>query len=151
LVISDVDAEGDLETGAEMSPKNGRLAAKLIPGSQLAELSGGAMLPRRHWYARSQASLDEIGRFVGRIRTQEASFDRALATVLFTDIVGSTEKAAEVGDRVWRDLVRRHHSIVERCWPATAEKRSIPRGMGSSRRSTGRLEPCTAPWRSSRL
>jgi len=112
LVISDVDAEGDLETGAEMSPKNGRLAAKLIPGSQLAELSGGAMLPRRHWYARSQASIDEIGRFVGRIRTQEASFDRALATVLFTDIVGSTEKAAEVGDRVWRDLVRRHHSIV---------------------------------------
>jgi hypothetical protein len=48
-----VDAEGDLETGAEMSPKNARLAAELIPGSQLVELSGGAMLPRRHWYARS--------------------------------------------------------------------------------------------------
>jgi class 3 adenylate cyclase len=112
LVISDVDAEGDLETGGEMSPKNGRLASDLIPGSQLAELSGGAMLPRRHWYARSEAIIDEIGRFVGRIRTQEATFDRALATVLFTDIVRSTHTAAEVGDRAWRDLVGRHHAIV---------------------------------------
>ena len=112
LVISDVDAEGDLETGSEMSPRNARLAAELIPGSQLVELSGGAMLPRRHWYARSEATIDEIDRFVGRIRMQEASFDRALATVLFTDIVGSTDTAAELGDRVWRDLVGRHHSIV---------------------------------------
>jgi class 3 adenylate cyclase len=112
LIVSDLDAEGDLETGAEMSPKNARLAAELIPGSQLVELSGGAMLPRRHWYARSKAIVDEIGRFVGRIRTQEASFDRALATVLFTDIVGSTDTASKVGDRAWRDLVERHHAIV---------------------------------------
>jgi class 3 adenylate cyclase len=38
--------------------------------------------------------------------------DRALATVLFTDIVGSTLKAAELGDRAWRDLVERHHRII---------------------------------------
>jgi pimeloyl-ACP methyl ester carboxylesterase len=38
--------------------------------------------------------------------------DRALATVLFTDIVDSTRKAAELGDRAWRDLVERHHKIV---------------------------------------
>ena len=38
--------------------------------------------------------------------------DRALATVLFTDIVGSTQKAAELGDHAWRDLVERHHKIV---------------------------------------
>ena len=38
--------------------------------------------------------------------------DRALATVLFTDIVDSTRKAAELGDRAWRDLVERHHEIV---------------------------------------
>jgi class 3 adenylate cyclase len=38
--------------------------------------------------------------------------DRALATVLFTDIVGSTQKAAELGDHAWRDLVERHHTIV---------------------------------------
>jgi class 3 adenylate cyclase len=37
-----------------------------------------------------------------------------LVTVLFTDIVGSTEIAAELGDRRWRDLVRRHHAIVRR-------------------------------------
>ena len=38
--------------------------------------------------------------------------DRALATVLFTDIVDSTRKAAELGDRAWRDLVERHHMLV---------------------------------------
>jgi class 3 adenylate cyclase/streptogramin lyase len=40
------------------------------------------------------------------------SADRVLATVLFTDIVGSTERAAEVGDRRWRELVARHHQVV---------------------------------------
>ena len=40
------------------------------------------------------------------------SFDRILVTVLFTDIVGSTEHAARVGDRTWRDLVGRHHELV---------------------------------------
>ena len=38
--------------------------------------------------------------------------DRALATVLFTDIVGSTQKAAELGDRAWRDILERHHKLV---------------------------------------
>jgi class 3 adenylate cyclase len=40
--------------------------------------------------------------------------DRVLATVLFTDIVGSTEKAAALGDRAWRDVVERHHEIARR-------------------------------------
>jgi class 3 adenylate cyclase len=40
--------------------------------------------------------------------------ERALATVLFTDIVGSTERAAELGDRGWRDLIERHDAIVRR-------------------------------------
>ncbi|HYZ76845.1 MAG TPA: adenylate/guanylate cyclase domain-containing protein [Gaiellaceae bacterium] len=38
--------------------------------------------------------------------------ERILATVLFTDIVGSTERAAELGDRAWRDLLQRHHALV---------------------------------------
>ncbi len=43
---------------------------------------------------------------------EEASFDRVLATVLFTDIVGSTEKAAALGDTAWKELLERHHAVV---------------------------------------
>jgi class 3 adenylate cyclase len=43
---------------------------------------------------------------------QDAEPDRVLATVLFTDIVGATRKAASVGDRAWRDLLERHHALV---------------------------------------
>jgi class 3 adenylate cyclase len=56
--------------------------------------------------------LDEIERFVAEVAGEEADLDRVLATVLFTDIVGSTEKAAELGDKGWRDLVERHHGLV---------------------------------------
>jgi class 3 adenylate cyclase len=40
--------------------------------------------------------------------------DRVLATVLFTDIVGSTAKAAEIGDRAWRELLEEHHRVILR-------------------------------------
>jgi class 3 adenylate cyclase len=43
---------------------------------------------------------------------EQSEIDRVLATILFTDIVGSTERAAELGDHGWRALVERHHSIV---------------------------------------
>jgi pimeloyl-ACP methyl ester carboxylesterase len=45
---------------------------------------------------------------------EEAEPDRVLATVLFTDIVGSTAKATELGDRGWRELLERHHSLIRR-------------------------------------
>jgi len=51
-------------------------------------------------------------RFADAIRSEEAQFDRVLATVLFTDIVDSTRVAAELGDRRWADLVQRHHAAV---------------------------------------
>ena len=53
----------------------------------------------------------EIQRFIG-IERPHPTFATVLATVLFTDIVGSTERQAAVGDREWRDLVQRHHAIV---------------------------------------
>jgi class 3 adenylate cyclase len=56
---------------------------------------------------------DEIERFV-RGLDAEAEPDTVLATVLFTDIVGSTEKAAEIGDRGWNQLVSKHHALVRR-------------------------------------
>ena len=46
------------------------------------------------------------------VSAEEASFDRVLATVLFTDIVGSTEKAAALGDTAWKELLERHHAVV---------------------------------------
>jgi class 3 adenylate cyclase len=56
---------------------------------------------------------DEIERFVGGEREPEVP-ESVLATLLFTDIVSSTERAAELGDRAWRDLLDRHHSLVRR-------------------------------------
>jgi class 3 adenylate cyclase len=57
--------------------------------------------------------LDEIREFLTGVR-EPAEPDRVLATVLFTDIVGSTERARELGDRRWRELLDRHHELVRR-------------------------------------
>jgi class 3 adenylate cyclase len=57
--------------------------------------------------------LDEVEEFLTGVRGTE-EIDRVLATVLFTDVVGSTEKAAQLGDRRWRDLLEAHHGIVRR-------------------------------------
>src|SRR5437899_9933231 len=56
-------------------------------------------------------SFDEIEGFVTGARDRAASTDRVLATVLFTDIVGSTQRAAAVGDRHWRTLLESHDTI----------------------------------------
>jgi class 3 adenylate cyclase len=59
--------------------------------------------------------LEEIESFLGAaMESSEPEPDRVLATVLFTDVVGSTAKAAELGDRGWRELLERHHSAVRR-------------------------------------
>jgi len=64
------------------------------------------------WAAHPDTVVREVGRFLASVRAEEADLDRVLATVLFTDIVGSTGKVAEVGDAGWRDLVERHHATV---------------------------------------
>jgi class 3 adenylate cyclase len=56
---------------------------------------------------------EEVARFVAQEAVPEVP-DSVLATVLFTDIVGSTERAAELGDRAWRELLERHHALVRR-------------------------------------
>jgi class 3 adenylate cyclase len=56
--------------------------------------------------------LREIEGFVGEFADREAELERFLATVLFTDIVNSTARAAELGDRRWRALVDAHHARV---------------------------------------
>jgi class 3 adenylate cyclase len=89
--------------------EEGRYIARHIPGARFVELEGGDHLPAA---GDMSAVVDEIGRFLGSVRDEEASFDRVLASVLFTDIVGSTEKAAALGDRGWRELVEGHHATV---------------------------------------
>ena len=64
--------------------------------------------------------IDAIGRFVASHRAEQAGFDPVLATVLFTDIVGSTERAAEMGDRPWKSYWSDTTRSSGRCWPATA-------------------------------
>jgi len=70
----------------------------------------------RDWFSwadpeRNEVLLEETRRFLGSLSTPPSD-DRVLATVLFTDIVGSTDKAAELGDAGWRALVQRHHAVV---------------------------------------
>ncbi|MGZ8651366.1 MAG: alpha/beta fold hydrolase [Actinomycetota bacterium] len=81
--------------------------ADQIPGAQLQRLHGDEDDP----YLGDVTEVSgTVGRFVSSIREEQAVFDRVLATVLFTDIVGSTDRAAESGDREWKNLVEQHHA-----------------------------------------
>jgi class 3 adenylate cyclase len=85
-----------------------RDASSLIPGSKLVELPGTDHLAFSEGI---DALLDEIEEFITGSRTG-ADPDRVLTTLLFTDIVGSTTLAAEIGDRRWRDVLDQHHELV---------------------------------------
>jgi class 3 adenylate cyclase len=86
-----------------------RYVATHIPGARLIELPGSdAPL----WLGDHDAVMRAIDRFVSEIREERGELDRVVATVLFTDIVESTEAAARLGDRDWRLLVEHHHATV---------------------------------------
>jgi pimeloyl-ACP methyl ester carboxylesterase len=89
----------------------GRSFAKHIPGARLLELPGDDHL----FFVGENADeiADAIEEFLTGARAP-IEVDRVLATVLFTDIVGSTEKAAALGDRRWRDLLDNHHATIRR-------------------------------------
>jgi class 3 adenylate cyclase len=87
----------------------GSYIAEHIPGARFVELEGEDHVPSID----SDQILDEVEEFLtGARRGPEP--DRVLATVLFTDIVGSTERASELGDRRWRELLERHQAVVRR-------------------------------------
>jgi class 3 adenylate cyclase len=81
-----------------------RYIAQHIPGAIFQELPGADEDP--------SATLPHVDRFLVALQAEEAEFERVLATVLFTDIVGSTAKAVELGDAAWKQLVDRHHATV---------------------------------------
>jgi class 3 adenylate cyclase len=94
---------------------NGRYLAENIPGATYVELPAEGHIPAA---ATSGPYLDEIERFLRRAwdagADEEDESDRVLATVLFTDIVGSSEQAAKLGDRAWRETLEQHHEVVRR-------------------------------------
>jgi class 3 adenylate cyclase len=83
--------------------------ASRIPGAQATQVSGSDYLE----IFLSPELVDEIELFVAGV-APPAVPERVLATVMFTDIVGSTEHVAELGDGGWRDLLARHHALVRR-------------------------------------
>lgn len=88
--------------------EEGRWIASRIPGAKFVELPGGD-----HFLTAGDTGplLAEIQEFVTG-RRSPGTGERVLATVLFTDIVGSTERAVELGDHGWRTLLERHHRVV---------------------------------------
>ena len=97
-------------TGDALPVEGARWLAEQIPGARFVELAGDDHWP---WTSDPDEIVDEVEEFLtGERREREP--DRALATVLFTDIVASTERAAALGDRRWRDLLEQHDRLVRR-------------------------------------
>lgn len=88
----------------------GRHLAEHIPGARLLELAGSSHLP---WLGETEPVLDALEAFFTGARAPEV-VSRALVTLLFTDIVGSTGQAAAMGDTRWRSLLERHDTLVRR-------------------------------------
>jgi class 3 adenylate cyclase len=86
----------------------GRLLASQIEGARLVELPGE---DHYNWIGDQDSIIDEIEEFVTGVR-DPGGRDRVLATVVLTDIVESTQRALELGDRAWRDLLDRHHTLI---------------------------------------
>jgi class 3 adenylate cyclase len=90
--------------------EEGRWIAAQIPGARFLELPGEDHLP---WVGDQDTLLDEVEEFLTGTRPMREP-NRVLATVLFTDLVGSTQRAAELGDRRWRELLDAHETAVRR-------------------------------------
>jgi pimeloyl-ACP methyl ester carboxylesterase len=96
---------GDLDANIE----EGRYIASRIPGARFVELTGDDHVP----FDDPDQILDEVEEFLTGVRPPPKT-DRVLATILFTDLVGSTEKAGALGDASWAGLLDAHHAAVRR-------------------------------------
>jgi len=97
-----------LSRGGAMAEESAAMAAR-IPGARHLVMPG---VDRMVMASYLDAYLDEVERFVHEVQDQEAVFDRVLATVLITDIVGSTRLAVELGDHRWAELIEEHHQLI---------------------------------------
>ncbi len=91
-----------------VAPEHGRYLAERIPRSTYVEIPGADML---YWVGQTAELLAEVEEFVTGVRGG-AGCDRVVASILFTDIVGSTQHAATLGDDGWRDLLDNHDNII---------------------------------------
>jgi class 3 adenylate cyclase len=110
--------------GRGLGSASSRALAQHIPGAKFVELPGEDNLI---YVGDSNALVDEVEEFLTGTRYR-AEPDRVLATVLFTDIVGSTSRAAELGDKSWRDLLDAHD---------LATRRQLDRFRGREIKTTG--------------
>jgi class 3 adenylate cyclase len=97
---------------ADMSQEDdawARLDAGLIPTAHLIPVEKPSEIV---WVPEPEAVIEAVERFVAAARHEEAALDRVLATVLFTDIVGSTDRASESGDARWKELLERHDKVT---------------------------------------
>lgn len=105
-----VQGAGDSVAPAEAT----RWMTDQIPGARFVDVPGAGL----HFGRGTAAVTAEVEAFLTEIfesgEWDEAASDRVLATVLFTDIVESSERLASLGDRAWRDLLERHHALVRR-------------------------------------
>ncbi len=106
---------------------HGRYLAEHIPGAELVELDGANQIS---YLGETEPWLDRVERFVAGSKTA-AEGSRTLATMLFTDIVGSTELAADVGDRRWRELLDRHDAVIAERLAAHGGRRIAATGDGA--------------------
>jgi class 3 adenylate cyclase len=96
-------------TGSLVPVAGAQLAAELIPGAHYIELPGRDHLPGA---GDPEGIAGHVEEFVTGTRRDRARPDRILASVLFTDVVESTRRAAEIGDSAWRELLERHDELV---------------------------------------
>jgi pimeloyl-ACP methyl ester carboxylesterase len=101
-----IHREGDVRVNVEA----GRFMARQIPNARYVEVPGSDHLL---WTGDTERVLDEVEEFLTGSRSAVES-DRVLATVLFTDIVNSTNRAETIGDRAWHDVLDRHNAVVRR-------------------------------------
>jgi class 3 adenylate cyclase len=104
----------------------GRHLAREIVGAKYVELPGMETHP---WSGDQDAVLDEIQEFLTGVRPAVAS-NRVLATMLFTDVVASTERAAQTGDQRWRELFEEHKKVVRRALARTGGREVNTSGDG---------------------
>ena len=116
-----------------------------IAGARRVEIPGRASI----FGEGADQTLSEIELFLATA-TGKTEPETVLSTVLFTDIVGSTERAAELGDRRWRETLESHDAMIRRCLDCTEGGSSTQPVTASSPPSTARCARFAAHWRSTR-